>query len=95
MNVEASIQEWQKKIKLGMIWSDPARPEELNSFVESTKFLYTQDVFDNLQLSIYQKRQPDNLQQKSVFCKSLKFFGSGLGLTKEEAERMIVEKNQK
>lgn len=63
--------------------------------LDRTKTICTQAVLNDVQLSIHQKRRQDDFQQKSVSRKRLKPFGSGLGLTKENAEQMIAAKEQK
>lgn len=78
-----------------MIQSDFARVKKFNSFVENIKAVYTQAVLNKVQLSIYQKRCQDDLQQKSISPKRLKPFGSELGLIKKNTEEMIAEKEQK
>ena len=95
MDVESGLQAWQEKSQEEMAWSDPIRSEESDSFVESTKTICTQAVLNDVQLSIHQEWQEDDLQQKSVSRKKLKPFGSGLGLTKEKAEQTIAAKEQR
>ena len=94
MDVEIGLQTWQKKIQQGMLWSDPARSEQFESFVNDTKTVCTQATFNDIQLSIYQKRREDDLKQKSTSRKRLRTLGSGLGLTKENAEEMIAAKEK-
>ena len=53
-----------------------------------------QATFNDIQLSIYQKRREDDLKQKSISRKRLRTLGSGLGLTKENAEEMIAAKEK-
>ena len=95
MDVESGLLAWKEKIKDKMVWSDSIRGEEFDSFVENIQTICTQAVLNEVQLSIHQKRRADDLQQKSVSRKRLKPFGSGLGLTKEDAKEMIAEKKQK
>lgn len=78
-----------------MLWSDPDRQKEFDSFVESTKIICTQAVLNDVQLEIHQKKQQNNLQQKSISRKQLKPFGSKLGLIKKDAQQMIAKKEQK
>ena len=65
IDVESGLQVWQEKIKEEMLWSDPSREEEFDSFVESTKTICTQAVLNDVQLSIHQKNG------KTTFNKNL------------------------
>lgn len=48
MRIEAGLQAWQEKIQKGLVWRDPARPEEFGSFVDRTKKDCTQALLTNI-----------------------------------------------
>ena len=37
MDIEIGLQTWQKKIQQGMLWSDLARSEQFELFINNTK----------------------------------------------------------
>ena len=55
------FQKWKKKIQKRMIWSDPMRSEEFDSFVGTSQKVCTEAIFDKHQLSLYQKQRAKNL----------------------------------
>ena len=95
VDMEIGLDEWHDKVEKGMIWSDPARPEEFNTFVNTSKNLCIEGTFKDTELSMHQKRRQDEVQAKSKSCKQLKPVNSKLGVTKEAAEKIIVEKEKK
>ena len=48
MNVEIGLQTCQKKIQQEMLWSDPARSKQFESFFNDTKIVCTQATFDDV-----------------------------------------------
>lgn len=91
LRIDIGLQVWQEKIWEGMIWNDPARAEEFDSLVEGTKPICSEAVLNSIQLSIHQKRKEEDLEQKLISHRRIKPPGSGLGLTKEKAEKVIME----
>lgn len=92
MQVELGLDAWQEKIQRRMDWSDPVQPEQFESFIDSSKKIFTEATFNDVQLSIFRKRREEDLQAKTISRKRLRSSGSGLGLTKEKAQEMISEK---
>jgi DDE superfamily endonuclease len=95
IDVEVGLQEWQRKIQKGIEWSDPVREEEFDSFVNNSKQVCTQATFTSVELSIHQKRRQDDLERSTSRKRLKKPIGSGLGLTKEQADQMIAQKMMK
>lgn len=86
VDVDAGLEHCQEKFDRRMMWSDPAQPEEFESFVDSSKRLLAQAAFNDTQLSMYQKRRLDDLQVKSTARERIRTPGSGLEFTKEQAD---------
>ena len=95
VDMEIGLDEWHSKVKKGMIWSDPARPEEFDTFVSTSKDLCTEGTFKDVELSMHRKKRQDEIQAKSRSRKRLQPINSELGVTKEAAEKMIAEKEKK
>lgn len=98
-DVERGLFEWLPKIQNHTQWNDPVREKELNHFVSCTKTVVVEFNFKDFELSLHHKRRNDELPQKRISRKRLRstiwFTDEGLGLTKENAMRAIVEKNRK
>ena len=93
---------WNKKFKKGQkrlkrgegLWSDPARPENLDSFIDTSKNLCAEGELKGMELAIFRQRKLDELKQKSTSRKRLRPASSGLGLTKEGALEQIAIKEK-
>lgn len=60
-----------RKIQQGMVWSDPARPNEFHSLMKNTITVCTEAETNGIQLLIHQKKTQEALQQKRTSRKRL------------------------
>lgn len=87
--------EWLPKLQNNAQWSDPIRPEELNEFVQHTKGIVATSNLENYELAVYRSQRIKDITAKTSSRKRIKTPHSGsLGMTKENAERLIAEKHQ-
>ena len=92
--VGKGIKKWVKKIRnADILWSDPIRPEQLDTFTSNTLKVCTRAELNSFELTMYQKRRQDDLAGKTS-RKRLKKAGPGWGLTNEEAQKQIEEKRK-
>ncbi|MCJ1262931.1 hypothetical protein MMC22_002801 [Lobaria immixta] len=62
IDIKVELQEWHQKMdKAGVIWSNLNQLEELESFVNASKSLCTENMFRDLKLSLHQKRRQEEL----------------------------------
>lgn len=72
-----------RKIQRGMVWSDPARPNEFHSFMKNTITVCTEAETNGIQLLI------QITSRKRIWP-----FGVGFGITKEHAKTIQAEKER-
>ena len=93
--VEYGLDQWTEKINASMQWSDPIREEELNQYVSHTRRIVAESIFKDYELSLFQKRRQEDLTVQKTSRKRLKPTSGGMGITKEDALKIIAEKRQK
>ena len=97
-DVERGLLEWLPKIRDNTQWSDPVREQELEEFVSNTKEIIAKSTLTKFELSLHHERRSNELLQRATSRKRLRpnySTDGGLGLTKEDAQRAIVERQQK
>ncbi len=95
-DVSEGLREWISRIRKidRTRWSDSIRADEFVEFVANTECVMTKFHLTEFELGIHQKRRLDDLLQKITSRKRLNA-ANVRGLTKEDAERAIAEKQQK
>ena len=96
-DVERGLLEWLPKIRDNTQWSDPVREQDLEEFVSNTKE-GAKSTLTKFELSLHHERRSNELLQRATSRKRLRpnyLTDEGLGLTKEDAQRAIVERQQK
>ena len=97
-DVERGLLEWLPKIRDNTQWGDPVREQELEEFVSNTKEVVAKSTLTKFELSLHHERRSNELLQRATSRKRLRpnySTDGGLGLTKEDAQRAIVERQQK
>ena len=64
------LEVWNKKLKKGQkrlkqgetLWSNPARPENLDAFIDTSQNLCAEGEFKSMELSIFQRKRLDELK---------------------------------
>ena len=65
--VESGLSEWQEKIQQEIDWSDlVTQLEEFETFIDHSKKFFTKTAFNEVQLSMFQKRTEKDLQAKTI-----------------------------
>ena len=93
-DVGEGVRHWCDKMSKDILWSDDARPEQLSTFLDLTVDVCIGATFDTFKLSLHEKRRLEEIDV-TTSRKRLRKSGSGMGLTKEEAIKMIEEKKRK
>ncbi len=97
-DVSEGLREWIPRIRNidSTQWSDPIRADEFVEFAASTERVMTKSHLTEFELGIHQKRRHDDLLQKTTSRIRLNASNTNVkGLTKEDAEQAIAEKQQK
>ena len=94
-NVKYELNQWKSKIDVFMQWNDSARKKKLNQYVNHTREIIAELHFKKYELFLHQKRRHDELMQKIIFRKRLKFIFEKISITKKNALTIITEKRRK
>jgi hypothetical protein len=86
---------WDLKIADNMQKSDSVRKEEFRNFVNSTKQIIVNSLFNETKLQIWQTTRQKKLNRKKFFRKRLRLETDNLRLTKENAKQAIIARLQK
>ena len=78
-----------------MQWNDPARKKELDQYVNFTQQMIVEFQFKDYELFFHQKRRQNELLQKSISRKRLKFTIDVFEIIKKNAFAAITEKLRK
>lgn len=82
-NVHHGLEKWGAKIQRGIEYSDPARAEEFQSFIENSKGVITNSMFNETELKMWRERQINELHDKRINRKRFRF-QEGLDFTKKK-----------
>ena len=95
-DVERGLIDWLPKIQNVTQWSDDNRPNEFEQFVDSAKQIVAKSNLTDFELKVIRKRRNDELLHKATSRKRIRSaYSEASGLTKEDAERVIAEKQEK
>ena len=94
VDVNYELQKWNAKIQRRIEWSDSARNEKFDSFVINFKEIIINSMFKKSELKFWQNRKINELHDKRINRKRLKF-QKKLKFTKKIALLEITVKRQK
>ena len=78
-----------------MLWSDPARAGEFDSFIAGTKEIISKSILGEAELEMYQQQRTIQLNSRRISRKRLRPEIGILGITAEDAKQAIAMKLQK
>ncbi len=86
---------WDLKIARNTQWSDSTDETQFSVFMNNSARVIFNTLMNKTELRLYQQRRMTELHGKKYARKRLRAESGNLGLTKEDAERVIVAKLQK
>ena len=95
-DVERGLFDWLPKIQNVRQWSVDNRLNEFEQFVDSAKQIFAKSNLTDFELKVIRKRRNDELLHKATSRKRIRStYSEASGLPKEDAERVIAEKQEK
>ena len=89
-DIEYGLSQWGPKIRKSMQWSDPARAEEWDSFVDNTNEVVSNAIIDGTELEMHRESRRSQLNNRRMSRKRLRPETGRLGITAEDAKQAIA-----